>query len=345
MLKIRRFGCWLQVVCGLFMFAGRVALAQPAQDDFSRLIDQATNATKQGHIPEAIDAWKQAYALHPKWWIACSIGRASLRLERLTDAAKWLNVCTRSAPPPNSEEWIAERGKEVLELATIKMHLVTVDVDAEDGALIIANGEMAGTAPLKSPLYFPPGKIKLEARKDGASTTREFTAERGETRALTLRRDETPAPSPPLPSIENPAPPALAPAPNVVPVELLQPEIKPTAWSKWTSVVRSDPWVFGMIGALVSGFYVSRVESAQQDLYSMQLGLAVKQERVGLHVEAASSLDSAKSANFWRAVCAGLYPALYGIGGAMFVAWVGTSVTSKVSIGRDSASIQGGLQW
>lgn len=182
-----RFTRFLQGIAGLAWLSGSVAFAQPAPtNEFEKLMQRATQAAEQDHFEEAIAAWTQAYALEQDYRIACSIARHSLRVSRPFDAAKWFNICKRTAAFPKTEEGIGTRVSELAEFELAKAHLVQLTLDADPGASIFVNGQPEGVAPLHFPLFAAPGHIAIEARKDQQIIKREIDGQRGQALSISL---------------------------------------------------------------------------------------------------------------------------------------------------------------
>ncbi len=346
MKKLLRFACFVQVLFGLAFFSGRTARAQSNSEEvFNMLFEQGSKAADKDNFNETIAAWIPAYRIKPHYKIACGIGRLSLRLERLVEAATWLNRCRLTAPPPKTDEGIARRGTELVELEVAKAHLITAAVHAEPGATIFAHGDEMGIAPLNVTLFFAPGKNSIEARKSGETMTIAFEGERGQELTIDLRPRQLPARVVPISDAETPSPLVTAPVPAPATLTMPSWEPKPATWRSWGKIARSNVYIFTMGGAFALGGYFALVSEGMQDSHEMELSMAVKYTRMGLYVEAASALDSAKSANFWRLVSSGFSTAFLIAGSTMASGWLGAVTLDNVSIGRDSALVQGSFRW
>jgi len=337
--KLRRFALFVQVLCGVVLFLGRVALGQTSKKDpYAAAVNLGTDAANIDDIRGAIAGWKQADAIEPKWWLACAIGRLSIRIEELPQAAKYLNRCVRTAPPPKSEEWIKRRGEELLELETIKLQLVTVDIKADDGAEIFANGELEDVAPCKYPLFFTPGQIWVKA-KIGFKIEERFTAgERGEKRTIDL---STPIEVPtitvnlfPLASLE--------PAPTKP-----LPMLAPSTPSTWQSIRAKLPLVGGVGGLAAAMCAVSFLPLAKNSLDAMQANIndGARARLAGDKQLAARHLEDAESARVEGVILSGVGIGCAAVSAVLLPAAGISAALDSAWLSPRSAGIQGRFTW
>jgi hypothetical protein len=172
-------------------------------------------AADAGQIPEALAAWRAAWALRPDDRnLACDIGRGELLMGHDVEAARWMSRCVRLTRDGGTPEGVERRRSEVVDLAVARSRVAEISLDVEDGAALLLDGQSLGAAPLREPLFVEPGQHRLEALKGirGASATVEAAAGQEHRVSLALKLEPppflTPEPQGPKEAQRSPLPPA-----------------------------------------------------------------------------------------------------------------------------------------
>jgi tetratricopeptide (TPR) repeat protein len=126
------------------------------------LLLDGTEAINTGDLQQARRLLSEALQLMPSYDTAAALGQAELELGLYDAAAKHLDLSLRTFPPSESPE-LKEKLKQGFSKA--KQHTATLSIEASpEGAEVLVDGVVVGVAPLKGPLFVPPGPHHLEAR-------------------------------------------------------------------------------------------------------------------------------------------------------------------------------------
>lgn len=216
-----------------------------------RLRDQGNAEANAGRLPQALTAWRAAWALSPNnRSLACDIGVGELLSDDTNnvEAARWMSRCARLAEDGGSPRALKRSRSEVVDLAVARSRVAEISIEVEEGAELLLDGESLGTAPLAEPLFVEPGRqYRLEARKGSASASVTVAAVKGEKHnvSMTLKAEPPPFLAPEPKEESKQARPAL-PAP-VAPVVQ-----SPRAFVWWPTITGSALTItaFGIGGAL-----------------------------------------------------------------------------------------------
>jgi len=163
----------------------------------AELRKQGNEAAKAGRIPEAIEAWTQAYEARPVFAVACAIGRAEL-LGRANPgpAALWLTRCLRLAPVPvkGQAKELAAQQEELVLRDLARSRVGAVRIEAEPGAEISVDGRPVGKAPLADEVFLEPGSHRITASVGSRSRSKDVAVAGGEARAVDLAVQDAPGP-------------------------------------------------------------------------------------------------------------------------------------------------------
>lgn len=114
------------------------------------------------YYEKALDAYKQAYQLVPNPQIFYAIANAEAGLKRFEEAIAHYRQVIDEVDKPALIEAAKARIEELApELGTIMFKL------SPDGAELSCNAELLGVAPLKDPLFLPPGEHVCSVAADG----------------------------------------------------------------------------------------------------------------------------------------------------------------------------------
>jgi hypothetical protein len=167
------------------------AAPSPAQ----RLREQGSAEANAGRLPEALAAWRAAWALSPNHrGLACDIGRGELLAGHNVEAMRWMSRCVRLTQDSGPRG--VQRGRsDVVDLAVARSRVAEITLDVEAGAALRLNGESVGTAPLPEPLFVEPGRqYRLEARKGAKVAAATVDAVAGQEHRVSLALKVEPPP-------------------------------------------------------------------------------------------------------------------------------------------------------
>jgi len=169
----------------------RAAAPSPAQ----RLREQGSAEANAGRLPEALAAWRAAWALSPNHrGLACDIGRGELLAGHNVEAMRWMSRCVRLSQDSGPRG--VQRGRsDVVDLAVARSRVAEITLDVEAGAALRLDGETLGTAPLPEPLFVEPGRqYRLEARKGAKVASATVDAVAGQEHRVLLALKVEPSP-------------------------------------------------------------------------------------------------------------------------------------------------------
>ena len=128
------------------------------------MIEQGVDLREQGKDVDALEKFKQAYAMSKSPRALAQIALAEQALGRWVDAEGNL----QKAIAESSDKWIKSH-KQPLEdaLRTIQERLGSLDVLGTAGAELRVNGAPAGTLPLSQPLRVIAGQVTIDLSAPG----------------------------------------------------------------------------------------------------------------------------------------------------------------------------------
>jgi len=148
----------------------------PAQ----RLREQGNKAANAGRLPEALEAWRAAWALSPNHRsLACDIGRGELLSGHDVEATRWMSRCVRLTKDGGTPQGVQRSRSEVVDLAVARSRVAELTLEVDEGAALLLDGQSLGTAPLREPLFVTPGLHRIEARKGSAVASATVDAVKG----------------------------------------------------------------------------------------------------------------------------------------------------------------------
>lgn len=152
----------------------------------AELYKRATDLYRDHKLPEALKAYRDAWALQQSYDIATNLGAVELDLQKYRDAAEHLSFALRSFPARGKPE---ERATIEKRLAMAKAEVVTVRVTVNiDKADVALNGKRAGLAPIAEELFADPGTVSVEATLAGYETGKEsFEGTKGMSRDVEIK--------------------------------------------------------------------------------------------------------------------------------------------------------------
>ncbi|NUQ79497.1 MAG: PEGA domain-containing protein [Polyangiaceae bacterium] len=291
------------------------------------LYNQGIEAAQTGDWPKARAAFAEAFSLEPRHYqIAANLGRAEFMMGKYRDAAEHLSFFLRTAPPSVTPQDKA-RVQEMLDKALTRVGSLTVSVNMA-GADVLVSGEMVGQSPLEGPIFVEPGRVSIEARRQGytpAKTTVEAAA--GASHKVPL--EMTPE-----------APPQI-------------PETK-TNWKPWAVGISAGVAVVGAATGI--GFWLGA--KSQVDRYEEQKNIAVNRTTEGIQVcrpgstlnqSECDAMEDARSKRSTYQTVANIGYVVGGVGAAaavaMFVFWPaqGKKDSKALVVFPVGAAHQGGL--
>lgn len=347
MKKLLRFAIFGQVFLSLATHSGRLAQAQPKPvDDYDTLIERASAAAEKNRFEEALEAYIPAYKIEQDYRVACSIARFSLRVEkrRLIDAAKFYEICRRTAPRPKTQAGIERRAAELAELEVAKAHIITVTVHADEGASIFSNGEFAGVAPLKFALFLEPGQSVIEARKGDQSITQTVKGERGD--ALSVQLVNKPIPNTPSPAPTVPIPSALPTfkaASTEPPSTVFQANTR-SGWDRARQITGLAAFI-AFVPAFSVGTYtqVNAINADEEKTHFItQAALAKLKGNTARHEW---TLAAAKKADRERVAQQNIATGLFVMSGVFFATGIACFAIGGVQISPNFAGLEGSYLW
>jgi hypothetical protein len=209
-----------------------LAPAAHAQVDPEATYKEGIELRKQGSDAAALAKFEAAYAAGKAPKARAQMALAEQALGRWVDAERHLLEALAVADDP----WIGKQRATLEEsLSEIRKHLGKIEVvGAPDGAEIVVSGNVAGVAPLASPLRVEVGSYTIEAKKPGYYPG---------VRVITVESDGTSRCDLAMKPIEAPKPPAVTIAPP-------PPKPKPEAPAPIAKSSQS-PWFYVAVGSAV----------------------------------------------------------------------------------------------
>ena len=201
--------------------------SDPAMVEAGERFDRGVRYFEDGDFGAALAEFLRAYELTGNWIVLYNLGQVSQGMGRRADALRYF------------ERYLAEGGADVdaiegrraeveSNLAALRARLALLDVDVDvEGAEVLVDDEIVGTAPLGEPLVLDPGPHVVIGRHPDHGTVR---------LEVTLASDTREAVSLVLTSPVGPGP---GPGPT------------PPVQEEWT--IASQWWFWTIIGAVVAG--------------------------------------------------------------------------------------------
>ncbi len=183
---------WGASVCLL----SSMAFAEPSQADRDRALElfrEGNRAFAAGDLHGAYDAYRDAWALHPSFDVACNLGRTEAELELHVAAAEHLDYCLHT---------FATSSKTGLRDAEGKFRGLFDDVRAKVGGVrmnmrpitaeVLIDGASMGSGPFERELFAAPGEHRITVRAKGyrpKEETLSVTAGSSQTLEIKLERE------------------------------------------------------------------------------------------------------------------------------------------------------------
>lgn len=236
-----------QLLAAAAVLAAQLVVAPPALAQDAETLNMARERFKEGvtyfdkkDFAKARVAFLQAYALKKHPAVLLNLAQSELRSGHEADAAQHFSQYLREHKDASeTERQSAETG---LNAAKALVAEVTLDVEPS-GAELFVDGDAVGSSPLAGALFLAPGAHRVQAKKDGKSSSGEVNVGAGQTAKLSLRVG---AANPPPPPAATTAPIQAAPSPPLPESEPAPPVPEPSSSRK--PFVR---WVASTPGALV----------------------------------------------------------------------------------------------
>jgi tetratricopeptide (TPR) repeat protein len=171
---------------------------EPNADDYARaraLYKKAAEAFEASQYTEARRLLLDAWAVRHSYDVAASLGDTEIKLGLFAEAAEHLSFSVRNFPPLENEQALANVRKQ-LEIARREVASFVVRVN-EPGAEIRADQRLIGTSPLSGPVFLPPGRHTVEARKGAAVVSETVAGEASKETPVALHLGVTELPPPP----------------------------------------------------------------------------------------------------------------------------------------------------
>ena len=167
--------------------------ADPASIQRSdELLRQGNALSRAGKLPEALEAYAAAWALHEAYPIAANLGNLEMNLEKYRDAAEHLGLAVRWFP---REVKPAVREALKKSLDEVRQQVGTLRLRIPDGAQVSVDGTAIDMFDLRDELFVDPGHHVLEASQPGYRTDRkELQIVKGETQEVQFVIVSSPAP-------------------------------------------------------------------------------------------------------------------------------------------------------
>lgn len=208
----------IALVLGCAIGAGGRASADPASDaattpraeetpkDRARsFVLDAEDAAADGRWGYAEDLVRSAWELEKTYDVAANLGDLELKNGKPRAAAKHLSYSLRALPPTASAA-DQKRIRARFEEARKQVTAISVRVQPE-GASVLVDGEVAGTAPLADDVFVDPGEHTITAQREGyEAVTQIVRADKGDALEVKLELRPKAAPSAPRPTMLAPAP-------------------------------------------------------------------------------------------------------------------------------------------
>lgn len=176
------------------------ALEPSGANQAVKLYEDGIKAVKAGQWEQARDSFLGAWRIKQHWQIAANLGRAELMLNNHRSAAEHLAFFLREAPEGVSADEL-QNARSLFEAARAKVGAVTINVNVSD-AEVRVDGNVVGRAPLADLVFVDPGRMVIEARREGYETSRKpldvaagstTTVELALTKPLPRQSQRTPA--------------------------------------------------------------------------------------------------------------------------------------------------------
>jgi hypothetical protein len=233
----------------------------PAQ----RLREQGSAEANAGRLPEALAAWRAAWALSPdNRSLACDIGRGELLSGHDVEAVRWMSRCVRLTRDGGTPRGVERRRAEVVDLAVARSRVAEISLAVEDGAALLLDGKSLGAAPLGEPLFVEPGRHRLEARKGTRTASATVDAVAGQEHRVSLAFKVEPPPFV-APETKQPKEAPRAPLPPVAPLGRSPQDFV------WWPVVTGAALTVATVGGGAASWLVGSMAHDQADLIQARI--------------------------------------------------------------------------
>ena len=220
------------------------AAAAAAQGRADALLREGVELRKEGRESEALERFRQAYAIQPSARALGQMGLAAKSIRLYVEAERYLEDALAAAGEP----WVVQNRaalEQALEIVARQLASLTVRSNV-GGAELVVNGAVVATLPLERPVRVLAGAAHVQVRAPGhAPSESDATLPAGSTTVLSFELVPlAPAPAPAPRSTAAPvrsAPRSERPAP--------EPEPRPSL----------RPWIYAAAGVGVVGIGVGTV--------------------------------------------------------------------------------------
>lgn len=147
------------------------AADKDASSDAARaeaLFQKGREASAAGRAEEALAAYRDAFAIDPRYDIAGNLGRTELSLEKYRDAAEHLDFSLQHLPASASPDQRA-RVLELVQDARSHVGALRIAVDVA-GADVLVDGKPVGKAPIERQVFVDVGNRVVRARTPSGET-------------------------------------------------------------------------------------------------------------------------------------------------------------------------------
>ncbi len=153
------------------------------EDRRRTLYQQGKEAIKAQRWADARAKLAEAWTIRASYDVALSLSQAEFNLERFAESAQYLAYYFRHVSAKENANNLAN-ATQAFEAA--KARAGSVQVTAPQGAQILVDGKLIGTAPLDTNAFVEPGRRRFEARFGEARAQQEVLAVAGEAQQLAL---------------------------------------------------------------------------------------------------------------------------------------------------------------
>lgn len=209
---------WLQSAIFLAVLCAALPSgAAPLEDAWLALHRKGDAAVHAGNLREAINAWREAWAIQPSADLACNLGRTELREGHDRAAAEWLTRCVRLSPKATEPSALARQLDEVNERDLARARVAALTFDVDPGAEVFIDGVSVGQAPFEDPIFVEPTSHAIKAVLGARSTSKAIDAKPGAAIHVELPLPQEARPPPRLAALPPKEPRAIAPRAKAAP--------------------------------------------------------------------------------------------------------------------------------
>lgn len=166
---------------------GQEAVDADRRAEAGRLFKEGGKRAQKKDWAGAYNAFLKSFELRESHDTAANLGQASLKLERYSDAARYLAFAYREMPTSEPE---SRRNllKNMLEESRKRVTAVHVVLDPRDAEVLVDGASRGPASDLADPIFLDPGEHTIGARADGYAPAQErIVATPGAERTLSLK--------------------------------------------------------------------------------------------------------------------------------------------------------------